>query len=385
VERAIWPDWQQIFGSGGRAAAAVQGHVDEVVLHTYAPDELASDFDATARMFSFAVEVAPSAQALTFEYTHSLSRPFIRPPEKRIKANAPIEISADNVLRFGMLEGSAIVHAKRCVYDPQDPFAPEPFGKNGSTAEALAIVCNVAEAAALTGATDPEGAAAKLLADGAAVVVLKAGPRGATVFSSTGATSVPAYETANVWTVGSGDVFAAMFAAHWAANGQEAETAAEIASRAVAEYVETLALPAPAVADLMGKSRIPAATKDGRVYLASPFFSMGERIVVEQAREALMGFGLKVFSPLHDVGPGPAADVAPKDLTALDECDVVFAILDGLDSGTVFEVGYARKAGKPVYALATTVALEDLKMVEGSGCKIYSDFVTAVHHTVWRT
>ena len=67
------------------------------------------------------------------------------------------------------------------------------------------------------------------------------------------------------------------------------------------------------------------------------------------------------------------------------ECDRVLAILDGIDSGTLFEVGYARARGVPVYALAQAVAPEDLKMVKGSGCRVFDDFVTAIHHAAWLT
>ncbi|VBE96308.1 nucleoside 2-deoxyribosyltransferase [Burkholderia pseudomallei] len=63
---------------------------------------------------------------------------------------------------------------------------------------------------------------------------------------------------------------------------------------------------------------------------------------------------------------------------------VVFAILDGLDAGTIFEVGYARSKNIPVYALAQAVNDEDLKMVVGTDCKLFFDFVTALHHTAWK-
>jgi nucleoside 2-deoxyribosyltransferase len=92
-----------------------------------------------------------------------------------------------------------------------------------------------------------------------------------------------------------------------------------------------------------------------------------------------------VFSPVHEIGHGSASVVAPADLAALDECDVVFAILDGLDSGTLFEIGYARALNKPVYALAQSISEEDLKMVVGSGCRVFEDFVTALHCVAWRT
>jgi len=60
-------------------------------------------------------------------------------------------------------------------------------------------------------------------------------------------------------------------------------------------------------------------------------------------------------------------------------------ILDAPASGTVFEVGYARALKKPVYALAQTVGDEDLKMIIGSDCRVFADFVTALHHVAWRT
>ena len=97
------------------------------------------------------------------------------------------------------------------------------------------------------------------------------------------------------------------------------------------------------------------------------FFTISQRWLVDEVRRELGNLGLEVFSPVHDVGPGPAMVVAPADIAALDECDVVFALLDGLDSGTLFEVGYARAREIPVYALAQSVSTEDLKMIEGSG------------------
>ncbi|WP_221623397.1 nucleoside 2-deoxyribosyltransferase [Burkholderia ubonensis] len=68
----------------------------------------------------------------------------------------------------------------------------------------------------------------------------------------------------------------------------------------------------------------------------------------------------------------------------MNSCDRVLAILDGLDAGTVFEVGYARAKGIPIYALAQAVNEEDLKMVVGSDCNMFFDFVTALHHTAWK-
>jgi nucleoside 2-deoxyribosyltransferase len=123
---------------------------------------------------------------------------------------------------------------------------------------------------------------------------------------------------------------------------------------------------------------------DREVYLAGPFFNMPQRWLIEEARRCLSQVGLKVFSPFHDIGPGPAEYIGPKDIEALQRCDVVFAIVDRTDTGTIFEIGYARALGKPVYAFAQTTSEEDLKMIAGTDCRIYGDFVTAIHHAAWR-
>ena len=382
-ERAIWPDWDQVYGSAGRAAAAVSSHVQKVSVEGYASSTIADRFGTVARAFGLDFRPVGAHQSIIFSYTHGLATPAISPDRHALTRLNSITVSEPNVLRFGMLEGDAIVQAARAVYDPQDQVAPVRFDANGSRAESLAVVANQIEILKLAAKSTVEEAVAELLTS-ADVVVVKAGPLGAFVHDKSGVFQVPAYQSDMVWPVGSGDVFAGMFAARWASHGEPPAQAAEIAPRAVASYVESMALPSPPVEALLSTPRAPVAAVAGKVYLAAPFFSMGERWLVEEARRSLLAFGMEVFSPFHDVGPGPAETVAPADLQAVDDCDVMFAILDGLDSGTLFEVGYARHAGKPVYALAVSVPEEDLKMVEGSGCKVYSDFATALHHLTWR-
>jgi hypothetical protein len=45
-----------------------------------------------------------------------------------------------------------------------------------------------------------------------------------------------------------------------------------------------------------------------------------------------------------------------------------------MDSGTI----YARAVGKPVVGFAQNVVEENLKMIDGSGCQVFRDFVTAL-------
>ena len=382
-ERCIWPEWNRVLGSGGRAAAAVVGHVDAITFRTYASPTAVEEYRPQAEIDDLEFIPEDVDQFISFEYVHSLSTPVITPFPSRIARCGPIDARAEVVLRFGMLEGSARVEAERCVYDPQSAFAPQPFVENGSHAAKLAIVGNRREICELGRNDSPSDAGARLLEEGADVVVVKSGAEGAQVITAIGATSVPPYRSDAVWTVGSGDVFAAMFAARWGVHGDNPIDGARLASAAVSAYANSRELRAPS-AEALRREAIATRAVSGEVYLASPFFTVSQRWLVDEVRQGLVGLGLEVFSPLHEIGPGPAGEVAPADIAALKKCDVVFAILDGLDSGTVFEVGYARALEKPVYALAQNVSTEDLKMIEGSGCRVYHDLVTALHHAAWR-
>ena len=71
----------------------------------------------------------------------------------------------------------------------------------------------------------------------------------------------------------------------------------------------------------------PSGLQTASVYLAGPFFNMGARWLVEQAREALRQQPVAVFSPFHDVGLGLAESVVPADIEALDRCSAVLALL----------------------------------------------------------
>jgi nucleoside 2-deoxyribosyltransferase len=110
---------------------------------------------------------------------------------------------------------------------------------------------------------------------------------------------------------------------------------------------------------------------------------MAQRWLIEQSRRHLSEQGFRVFSPFHDVGYGSAAEVVPADIAALKKSDFVFAIADGLDSGTLFEIGYAKALGKPVVAFVQNESEQNLKMLEGTNCEIASDFASAIYRMTW--
>src|SRR4051812_31194611 len=108
-EVVTWPSWDQIYGSAGRAAVAVNGHVDKVELHYYASTENLDAFDLAAKVYDIETAKSAATQSITFSYTHCLSTPTISPPLIRIAKNPAIKISGQSILRFGMLEGTAAV------------------------------------------------------------------------------------------------------------------------------------------------------------------------------------------------------------------------------------------------------------------------------------
>lgn len=97
------------------------------------------------------------------------------------------------------------------------------------------------------------------------------------------------------------------------------------------------------------------------IYLAGPLFSEAEKQFNCWLKELLVREGFEVFLPQED--SNDAGDLREhrqekifhKNLAALRACDVVVAVLDGVDvdSGTAFEVGYAYALGKPVVGLRT--------------------------------
>ncbi len=384
-ERCLQPEWDRVYGSAGRAAFSI-AHLASarVELRGYANSRLRDRIAVEAELADVTLDLLETEQEITFDYIHTLSVPLILPPSPLLRRLPNIEVKNNIVIRYGMIESDAVVFANIAVYDPQSAFDAQPFRRNGSAAARLGIVLNRLEMQSITGTDNPRDGANWLFQnDGAEVVVLKMGALGALVLTPDDQHQVPLYASDTVWKLGSGDVFSSTFGGLWAIHGRNPVEAADLASRATAWYCNARTLPPPDVEGLISAGAPPIKPGSGRIYLAAPFFDLGQRWLVEEARLALIDAGADVFSPVHEIGPGKAELIAPADLEGLDGCDVVFAILNGMDPGTVFEVGYAKKKGIPIVALAENEKEEDLKMFVGSGTIVAQDFVTAIYKTIW--
>ena len=98
------------------------------------------------------------------------------------------------------------------------------------------------------------------------------------------------------------------------------------------------------------------------VYLAGPVFTLAERRFNEEFANELERLcpSLQVFLPQRydkefQNAPDRSRRMFACLMGALDSCDIVVAILDGADadSGTSFEMGYARGRGKRVIGVRT--------------------------------
>ena len=237
-------------------------------------------------------------QFIGFDYLHCLSDPVVTPHGPDIRKQAPLHVKAEVAVMFGMMECAARVEADVCVYDPQSPASPTGFRESGSKAKRLAFIANTHEIARLTHKSEPEAAHEVLARENAEVVVVKRGMGGAFVVDQNGNEStIEAYRTTSVFTIGSGDIFAAAFALAWGVEGTPPVAAADYASRAAAAYVETSVLPMQSPRNAAAEDRSPARVNRQQVYLAGPFRDIGQRGMVNDARRILRDLGMTVFSP----------------------------------------------------------------------------------------
>lgn len=389
-ERCLRPDWYEVYGSAGRACSAIAAIDDQVTvaLHCYADVRIQEALTARSVLERTQLHASTIANTIQFVYVHGLDRPQI---ENATTGQPALNVKAANVLRFGMLESDAVVDGGNVVYDPQTAVSPAVFHANGSRADRLAVVLNEDEARSMTGlygADMSELTVAVRDLNRADIVVVKRGPLGAVVFDGATCSLVPALHTKTVWKIGSGDIFCAHFALNWAVHGRDPVESARAASRATASYCETGGFPnAKLLQSLDAKPVVPSdqflTGHLPRVYLAAPFFTLAQLWMVEQTRTQLQHLGLDVFSPYHDVGLGPAEKVVEADLKGLRDVDLVFAIADGLDAGTLIEIGYALARGTPVVVYCENESEGDLKMMSGSGCILCTDYVSAIYRALW--
>lgn len=287
------PHWRALLGSGGRAAQALIGR-GPVTLHTYFPEARKSELYPLVAA-GIDVRSTDSASALAFAYFHPLSDPLLAPPRSDIPRQPPIRVTGDAVLRFGFVEGEAIVRGRRVVYDPQSVGEFEPFGRNGSSAQELAVVLNAQELRAVSPEDNLDVAARAIIKSGAEVVVAKSGFQGAFVHTrDRSPTWVPAFWSDAVFKIGTGDVFSAAFTFAWAHLGRDPVEAAHAASRSVSRYAESRMLPFSRAWDEPARGRAIGGRRGGLVHLVGSTRRLADRWLREETVWRLQQLGVDI-------------------------------------------------------------------------------------------
>lgn len=370
------PSVDRLLGSGLRAAATLADLDHSAELITCVDTSSRDELTAVAHTLRVAVIATPRSGPVTFAYDTPLHRPTPSEPA----AAEPLCASGDVVLGFGMVETVWSAEASTLVVDPQH--APVSDLLERCSADRVAIVLNEHESRRLTGVRNPTAAAMALLTPPVQVVVVKQGALGGVVADRTGVEAFGAHPTPTVQPLGSGDAFSAGFTHAWACAGADPGEAARHGSRVAAAHSVT---GSPQVTHFLEGVGDPLPYPDHgrpRVYLAGPFFDLGQRNLIQTSRRALQQVGVEVFSPWHDVGRG-GDEVAAADLDGLRRCHSVLALLDGTDSGTLFEVGWATRDGLAVVGFAELVDDHAWIMLRGTGTPVIADLSTAVYTAAW--
>lgn len=361
------PFWDATFGSGGRAAVAISRQGPSVELHTYASsaDQLAV---AALRSEGIGLNINSRPSPIAFAYFHPLSAPHIQPGYPEIARQAPISVTGEAVIRFGFLEGDAVVTADKAVYDPQTWRNPIAFGANGSKANELALVLNELELRHATGIAELEQAAAHLMhLQSAAIVVVKKGVRGAAVIERSGRVShVPAYRSSKIFKIGTGDVFSAIFALNWAERGLGAVKAADIASRCVSMYCASRTYKFDE--NLLMQLCPVSSRACFSIHLEGSAESLGQRFALEEARHVLRELGMDVYCP------------SLESREAIENPDALLVIDDGLDSNALSRIAHATMSAIPIVTLHERVSTK-LSIPESTW--VTDDFTTAMYFAAW--
>lgn len=384
-ERCNEPYWKELFGSGLRAAVALSSELKGIEFHTFIGEGDLETLKDICEGYNIKLSEQVTAQTFSFNYNHPLSTTILVPELSAVESQNLGTISGTNVLMFGMIEGSASILGDKVVYDPQSGINPISFKATDSTAKRLAVVLNRQEARVLTGLrheSNLETLGIKVAEmEGAEVVVVKDGANGAMVFDAGRCSKIPVYRTKTIFSIGSGDIFTAVFFWKWAVENEGAAKAADFASRYTAHYCQNRYLPLPH--NIEQFIPLEKRTTPNKVYLAGPFFTISERWFINETYLRLKEFGNEVFSPFHQVGLGLPHQVVPQDLEAIEKSTVILAIISGADPGTLFEVGYAIAKEKRVIVLAENISEGNLAMMIGSNCEITSDFTSAIYLASW--
>lgn len=393
-EKCIFPEWDQIYGSAGRAAAILSNFTKDLTLNTFYNEKEYLDIFTNLYNINYTLNYTPFN--IQFNYFHTFSRPefFI---SKNLEMNklSSIKIEDNSVICFGTIEANTpLIKSKYAIFDFQSSKFINLYNEKNEI-ENLAFIMNLEEAKYISKESSIEKIKDFFFStiSNLKVLVLKDGPFGGFLFNDEKLQlKIPIYKSNFIFKIGTGDIFTSIFGYFWINQKENKLSLEEIlnySSFATAFYSKNYK--SQYKKNFLDTFRNNPYEKlffnklnfKNKVYLAGPFFNMSQRWQIEDTKKQLEKLNFDVFSPIHHVGIGESNDIAQKDLKGLDDCDSVFAILNGYDPGTVFEIGYAIAKGKKVVLFSEQKDNVNLTMFKGTDCLIFDDITTALYTLVW--
>ena len=122
------------------------------------------------------------------------------------------------------------------------------------------------------------------------------------------------------------------------------------------------------------KNRALPLGKKHSVYLASPFFRPDQIERVELVEKLLEKYGYSYFSPRKELvcPPNATEEVRKKTFegnhNGILNAEMVIAITDGKDVGTIWEMGVAYQANIPVIGVAFTLGDNPFNLMLSESC-----------------
>lgn len=376
----------EIYGSGFRAVKFLLENNCLVKYSTVGNTEIISYLKENKKVYNnFTFDCEEYDELITFKYSFSLDQPTIFPNLLNIKKAKSLNVNSENIIAFGMLEAEFLLSGSKVIYDPQTSIKPKKFSEFGK-AEELIYIVNRNEAYSISSSNNIEEIKKYFFnIEKAKAFIIKNGPYGATLYLKDREIKIPSYITDNVYKIGSGDIFTSSFGYYWMIKGLSIEDSALNASKSTAFFCDKKAyIDTSSIEEFHYREFNNQTFSEKQVYLASPFFSISELILVDKIRSAFLSLGIKVFSPFHDIGLGDHITIAKKDLEAIEKSDIIFCVLDNFDSGTLIESGYSLAKGKKIIGYHRTCDENKLLMLKPANVDFLQHLTTAIYQTIWK-
>lgn len=120
-----------------------------------------------------------------------------------------------------------------------------------------------------------------------------------------------------------------------------------------------------------------------KIYMAGAFFRPETKSRIDSYAADFRRFGHDVYVPQEHTVPNAwemsqedwAREVFKMDVAAIQDCDMLFAVYDGLysDSGTAWEIGYAYALGKEIQ-ISVNENVNDMSIMPFASARVIENY-----------